>query len=140
MRARMMELQLDPQIQAEVAARTSPESADLYPAPEAAPAPPPSTLPTRPLDSGTAIDVLGHWAEPGQRERKKSTFGVNDAGLGLTRGDWQIGARPTLSTDGHHDRGSDERREEGRREDQDRARRAGQKTPNPIKDELDKLP
>jgi hypothetical protein len=55
--------------------------------------------------------------------------GINDAGLGVTVGDWQIGVTPKGSTDKRYDNPENRRRAEQQDEDKREAQRRGDQGP-----------
>ncbi len=64
--------------------------------------------------------------------KKDPHLEINGAGLGVTLGDWQIGAVPVASTDDRHDMESERRRIERKEDDEHEARRRGEKFPDPL--------
>ncbi len=64
----------------------------------------------------------------------KPKAGINDAGAGVTVGNWQIGVKPAMSTDDRFD--NDENRRKADQKDQnDRdAKARGEENPNPVMD------
>jgi hypothetical protein len=55
--------------------------------------------------------------------------GINDAGLGVTIGDWRIGITPKGSTDDRYDNPQNRRRAEQQEEDEREAKRRGDQGP-----------
>jgi hypothetical protein len=62
--------------------------------------------------------------------------GVNDAGLGVTVGDWQIGGTWAGSTDDRYDTPETRQRAEQHDQDAREAQRRGEQMPNPVHDLL----
>jgi hypothetical protein len=73
-------------------------------------------------------------------ESDEYEVGLNEAGLGITVGDWQIGVTPSMSTDDRYDDPQTRERVERQEADEREARRRGESTPNPIGDLLDPDP
>ena len=69
-------------------------------------------------------------AKPGSHGR----WGKNDAGVGLTTGDWQIGGMPTGETSDRFDSPGTRARAERIDQDERDARSSGETVPNPVGD------
>jgi hypothetical protein len=108
------------------------------------------------LDPDRMGPVFGHYAEDASLEHRLNQtlklptdflgrnagkpvhrgWGKNDAGAGLTRGDWQIGGKPSMSTSDRFD--SPGTRDRAEREDRDAvdAQHRGESAPDPAGDLL----
>jgi hypothetical protein len=62
-------------------------------------------------------------------EPDEDEFGINDAGFGVTVGDWKLGITPKGSTDDRYDTPENRRRAEQKEEDQREAQRRGDQEP-----------
>jgi hypothetical protein len=62
-------------------------------------------------------------------ETDEDELGINDAGLGVTMGDWQLGVIPKGSTDNRYDNPQNRRRAEQQEEDKQEAQRRGDQGP-----------
>ncbi len=58
--------------------------------------------------------------------------GINDAGPGLTLGDWQIGGTVVTGTDSRHDLAVNEEHARREEEDQREAHQLGETVPDPV--------
>ncbi len=69
-----------------------------------------------------------------REDRERPRAGLNDAGLGVTAGNWQVGVVPAGSTDDRYDNHQNRARAERTEEDARAAQRNGETAPNPVMD------
>jgi len=83
------------------------------------------------------LKLRSNFLGPDDRNPASPGWGKNDAGVGLTRGDWQFGGMPTTHTSDRFD--TPGTRDSAERTDLDEAgaKQRGEKVPNPVMDTID---